>query len=251
MKKCNLALVVGMLLATQALQADVAQEKAQKDYHHAINTGESTDLHFHYPIKGEQKPNNGHMVLLIDPKLEINKIIPQAYQKEFEKSLMVQISSLFERKGYSVSHVKSESEISEEMKKKARLALRVEGSMAILEDIVEESKDITEERVIDMSSGYVNLNLFEPKSGDIIHSFGVDISKIKAVIEHIMLTRTNSGGYMPKTVTHKVKETDHDRAIRKIMNQAYQKTMGHVSKELSLKNVMHYQQVASEIKKRK
>ncbi|WP_104748573.1 HpaA family protein [Helicobacter cetorum] len=251
MKKSNLALVLGVFLTSGMLHADLAQDKAHKDYHHAMNTGESTGLNFHYPIKGEQKPANGHVVVLIDPKLEFSKIIPQAYQKEFEKSLALQISSLFERKGYSVSHVKSESEINDEMKKKARLALRIDGNVAVLEDIIEEGKGSTEESMIDMSSGYLNLNLFEPKSGDIIHSFGIDVSKIKAVIERVMLTRTNSGGYMPKTFTHRVKENDHDRAIRKIMNQAYQKTMAHVSKEFSLKNVAGYQQVASEMQKRK
>ncbi len=201
----------------------------------------------------------------------------------------------------------------------------------ILEDIVEESDVLNEEKVIDKSSGYLNLNFvepssenivhsfgvdvskieaviegvelrrttsggfvpktfepssenivhsfgvdvskieagiervelrrttsggfvpktFEPSSENIVHSFGVDVSKIEAVIERVELRRTNSGGFVPKTFVHKIKETDHDRAIKKIMNQAYHKVMAQVSRELSKKHMDHYEKVASEMKKRK
>ncbi|AFI05538.1 HpaA family protein [Helicobacter cetorum] len=247
MKKSSL--VLGVLLLSGVLAH--AEDKAHAAYQHAMNTGESVDLHFYYPIKGKQEPKNNHLVVLVDSKVDTNKVIPESYQKEFEKALALQIASLLERKGYSVSHYKSTDEIPKEIQEKALIALRIDGNLAVLEDIVEESKGASEEKVIDMSSGYLNLNFFEPKSGDIVHSFGVDVSKIKAVIERVVLERTNSGGFVPRTFVHRIKETDHDRAIKKIMNQVYQKTMAHVFKEFSKNNMERYQKIASEMKKRK
>ncbi|MDU9776714.1 HpaA2 protein, partial [Helicobacter pylori] len=77
------------------------------------------ELHFHYPIKGKQEPKNSHLVVLIEPKIEINKVIPESYQKEFEKSLALQLSNVLERKGYSVSQFKDVSEIPQDIKEKA------------------------------------------------------------------------------------------------------------------------------------
>ncbi|WP_101008175.1 HpaA2 protein [Helicobacter pylori] len=249
MKKGSLAIVLGSLLASGAFYTALADGMPMKQQHN--NMGESVDLHFHYPIKGKQEPKNGHLVVLIDPKIEANKVIPENYQKEFEKSLFLQLSSFLERKGYSVSQFKDVSEIPQDIKEKALLVLRMDGNVAILEDIVEGSDALSEERVIDMSSGYLNLNFVEPKSEDIIHSFGIDVSKLKAVIERVELRRTNSGGFVPKTFVHRIKETDHDQAIRKIMNQAYHKVMVNITKELSKKHMEHYEKVSSEMKKRK
>ncbi len=249
MKKGSLAVVLGSLLVSGAFYTALADGMLAKQQHN--NTGESVELHFHYPIKGKQEPKNNHLVVLIEPKIEINKVIPESYQKEFEKSLALQLSNVLERKGYSVSQFKDVSEIPQDIKEKALLVLRMDGNMAILEDIVEESDALNEEKVIDMSSGYLSLNFVEPKSEDIIHSFGVDVSKIEAVIERVELSRANSGGFVPKTFVHKIKETDHDRAIKKIMNQAYHKVMVQVSRELSKKHMDHYEKVASEMKKRK
>ncbi|QEF33114.1 4-hydroxyphenylacetate catabolism regulator HpaA [Helicobacter pylori] len=249
MKKGSLAVVLGSLLVSGAFYTALAEETPMK--HQQNSTGESVDLHFHYPIKGKQEPKNNHLVVLIDPKIEANKVIPENYQKEFEKSLFLQLSSFLERKGYSVSQFKDASEIPQDIKEKALLVLHMDGNVAILEDIVEESNALNEERVIDMSSGYLNLNFVEPKSEDIIHSFGIDVSKIKATIERVELRRTNSGGFVPKTFVHRIKETDHDRAIKKIMNQAYYKVMVHITKELSKKHMEHYEKVSSEMKKRK
>ncbi|MGT0059346.1 HpaA2 protein [Helicobacter pylori] len=250
MKKGSLAIVLGSLLASGAFYTALADGMPAKQQQHN-NMGESVDLHFHYPIKGKQEPKNGHLVVLIDPKIEANKVIPENYQKEFEKSLFLQLSSFLERKGYSVSQFKDVSEIPQDIKEKALLVLRMDGNMAILEDIVEGNDAANEEKVIDMSSGYLNLNFVEPSSEDIVHSFGVDVSKIEAVIERVELRRTNSGGFVPKTFVHRIKETDHDQAIRKIMNQAYHKVMVHITKELSKKHMDHYEKVASEMKKRK
>ncbi|MGL2723573.1 HpaA2 protein, partial [Helicobacter pylori] len=177
MKKGSLAIVLGSLLASGAFYTALADGMPMKQQHN--NMGESVDLHFHYPIKGKQEPKNNHLVVLIDPKIEANKVIPENYQKEFEKSLFLQLSSFLERKGYSVSQFKDASEIPQDVKEKALLVLRMDGNVAILEDIVEESDALNEEKVIDMSSGYLNLNFVEPKSEDIIHSFGIDVSKIK------------------------------------------------------------------------
>ncbi|GAA7853478.1 HpaA2 protein [Helicobacter pylori] len=249
MKKGSLAIVLGSLLASGAFYTALADGMSMKQQHN--NMGKSVELHFHYPIKGKQEPKNGHLVVLIDPKIEANKVIPENYQKEFEKSLFLQLSSFLERKGYSVSQFKDASEIPQDIKEKALLVLRMDGNVAILEDIVEESDALNEEKVIDMSSGYLNLNFVEPKSEDIIHSFGIDVSKIKAVIERVELRHTNSGGFVPKTFVYKIKETDHDQAIRKIMNQAYHKVMVHITKELSKKHMERYEKVSSEMKKRK
>ncbi|GAA6988075.1 HpaA2 protein [Helicobacter pylori] len=249
MKKGSLAIVLGSLLVSGAFYTALAEGMPMKQQHN--NMGESVELHFHYPIKGKQEPKNSHLVVLIEPNIEINKVIPENYQKEFEKSLVLQLSSFLERKGYSVSQFKDASEIPQDIKEKALLVLRMDGNVAILEDIVEESDALSEEKVIDMSSGYLNLNFVEPKSEDIIHSFGIDVSKIKAVIERVVLDRTNSGGFVPKTFVHKIKETDHDQAIRKIMNQAYHKVMVHITKELSKKHMERYEKVSSEMKKRK
>ncbi|MFT2613825.1 HpaA family protein [Helicobacter pylori] len=249
MKKGSLAVVLGSLLVSGAFYTALADGMLAKQQHN--NTGESVELHFHYPIKGKQEPKNGHLVVLIEPKIEINKVIPESYQKEFEKSLALQLSNVLERKGYSVSQFKDVSEIPQDIKEKALLVLRMDGNMAILEDIVEGNDVANEEKVIDMSSGYLNLNFVEPSSEDIVHSFGVDVSKIEAVIERVELRRTNSGGFVPKTFVHKIKETDHDRAIKKIMNQAYHKVMAQVSRELSKKHMDHYEKVSSEMKKRK
>ncbi|CAJ99298.1 HpaA family protein [Helicobacter acinonychis] len=249
MKKGSLALVLGSLLVSGAFYTALAEEMPTKHQHN--NMGESVELHFYYPIKGKQEPKNSHLVVLVEPNIEVNKVIPEDYQKEFEKSLVFQLSSLLEKKGYSVSSFKDVSEIPQDTKEKALLVLRMDGNMAILEDLVEENDATREEKVIDMSSGYLNLNFVEPKSEDIIHSFGVDISKIKAVIERVVLDRMNSGGFVPKTFIHKIKETDHDRAIKKIMNQAYHKVMAQVSKELNKKNMGRYEKMASEMKNRK
>lgn len=249
MKKGSLAIVLGSLLASGAFYTALADGMPMKQQHN--NMGESVELHFHYPIKGKQEPKNGHLVVLIDPKIEANKVIPENYQKEFEKSLFLQLSNFLERKGYSVSQFKDVSEIPQDIKEKALLVLRMDGNVAILEDIVEESDALNEEKVIDMSSGYLNLNFVEPKSEDIIHSFGIDVSKIKAVIERVELRRTNSGGFVPKTFVHRIKETDHDQAIKKIMNQAYHKVMVNITKELSKKHMERYEKVSSEMKKRK
>ncbi|EJB39934.1 hypothetical protein HPNQ4161_0023 [Helicobacter pylori NQ4161] len=249
MKKGSLAIVLGSLLVSGAFYTALAEESLAKHQHN--NTGESVELHFHYPIKGKQESKNNHLVVLIEPKIEINKVIPESYQKEFEKSLVLQLSNVLERKGYSVSQFKDANEIPQDIKEKALFVLRMDGNVAILEDIVEESNALNEEKVIDMSSGYLNLNFVEPKSEDIIHSFGIDVSKIEAVIERVELRRTNSGGFVPKTFVHKIKETDHDRAIKKIMNQAYYKVMAHITKELSKKHMERYEKVSSEMKKRK
>ncbi len=252
MKKGSLAVVLGSLLVSGAFYTALAEETPETPMKHQHNnTGELVELHFHYPIKGKQEPKNNHLVVLIEPKIEINKVIPESYQKEFEKSLVLQLSNVLERKGYSVSSFKDVSEIPQDIKEKALLVLRMDGNMAILEDIVEENDATNEEKVIDMSSGYLNLNFVEPSSEDIVHSFGVDISKIEAVIERVVLDRTNSGGFVPKTFVHKIKETDHDRAIKKIMNQVYHKVMVQVSRELSKKHMDRYEKVASEMKKRK
>ncbi len=252
MKKGSLAVVLGSLLVSGAFYTALAEETPGTPMKHQQNNmGESVELHFHYPIKGKQEPKNSHLVVLIEPKIEINKVIPENYQKEFEKSLFLQLSSFLERKGYSVSQFKDVSEIPQDIKEKALLVLRMDGNVAILEDIVEESDALNEEKVIDMSSGYLNLNFVEPKSEDIIHSFGIDVSRIKAVIERVELRRTNSGGFVPKTFVHRIKETDHDQAIKKIMNQAYHKVMVHITKELSKKHMEHYEKVSSEMKKRK
>ncbi|WP_237003134.1 HpaA2 protein [Helicobacter pylori] len=252
MKKGSLAVVLGSLLVSGAFYTALAEETPGTPMKHQHNnTGESVELHFHYPIKGKQEPKNSHLVVLIEPKIEINKVIPENYQKEFEKSLFLQLGSFLERKGYSVSQFKDVSEIPQDIKEKALLVLRMDGNVAILEDIVVESDALNEEKVIDISSGYLNLNFIEPKSEDIIHSFGIDVSRIKAVIERVELRRTNSGGFVPKTFVHRIKETDHDQAIKKIMNQAYHKVMVNITKELSKKHMEHYEKVSSEMKKRK
>lgn len=85
MKKGSLAVVLGSLLVSGAFYTALADGMPAKQQHN--NTGESVELHFHYPIKGKQEPKNSHLVVLIEPKIEINKVIPESYQKEFEKSL--------------------------------------------------------------------------------------------------------------------------------------------------------------------
>lgn len=86
----------------------------------------------------------------------------------------------------------------------------MDGNVVILEDIVEESDVFSEERVIDMSLGYLNLNFVELKSEDIIYSFGIDVLKIRVVIERVELWCINFGGFVFKIFVYRIKEIDYD-----------------------------------------
>ncbi len=57
MKKGSLAVVLGSLLVSGAFYTALAEETPETPMKHQHNnTGESVELHFHYPIKGKQEP---------------------------------------------------------------------------------------------------------------------------------------------------------------------------------------------------
>ncbi|MFP6139555.1 HpaA family protein [Helicobacter pylori] len=208
-----------------------------------------TPLDFNYPIHIVQAPQNHHIVGILAPHIQVSDNL-KPYIDKFQDTLINQIQTIFEKRGYQTLFFKDESALTLQDKKKLFAVLDVKGWVGVLEDLKMNVKDPNNpnlDTLVDQSSGSVWFNFYEPESNRVVHDFAVEVGTFQAMT--YTYKHSNSGGLnSSNSIIHEDLEKNKEDAIHQILNKIYALIMKKAVTELTEKNISQYKEAIDRMK---
>ncbi len=208
-----------------------------------------TPLDFNYPIHIVQAPQNHHIVGILAPHIQVSDNL-KPYIDKFQDTLINQIQTIFEKRGYQTLFFKDESALTLQDKKKLFAVLDVKGWVGVLEDLKMNLKDPNNPNLstlVDQSSGSVWFSFYEPESNRVVHDFAVEVGTFQAMT--YTYKQSNSGGFnSSNSIIHEDLEKNKEDAIHQILNKIYALIMKKAVTELTEKNISQYKEAIDRMK---
>ncbi|GAA7993834.1 HpaA family protein [Helicobacter pylori] len=225
--------------------------KNQVQTHERIQTSSEhvTPLDFNYPVHIVQAPQNYRLIGILAPRIQVSDNL-KPYIDKFQDSLINQIQTIFEKRGYQTLFFKDESALTLQDKRKLFAVLDVKGWVGVLEDLKMNLKDPNNpnlDTLVDQSSGSVWFSFYEPESNRVVHDFAVEVGTFQAMT--YTYKHSNSGGFnSSNSIIHEDLEKNKEDAIHQILNKIYALIMKKAVTELTEKNISQHKEAIDKMK---
>ncbi|GMT38180.1 hypothetical protein NHP20013_02430 [Helicobacter bizzozeronii] len=201
----------------------------------------SSEVTFSYYEESEKQQPKNHLLILLAPmEISFSSNVPESMQKEFKASMLDQIQSILEKRGFSVEVV--DSKPTPKQAHDGYMMVRITGAIDVLEEldmsIFKKKDNGIGKRNKNLSMGFLELRLLEPKSQKVLQMSALELPgyQIKTDVT-IQQQRTTGGGFMPTSVVTPVHGSGFDSHVYQILLQIYTQGVSKVSHELTLQKL--------------